>query len=69
MRRELDTTDTRLVTVLELVDAADAAEYIENMCEELSELSARSGLRLLHYMLEVAREEASAQSASLAARN
>lgn len=69
MRRELGTTDPRLVTVLDPVEAADTAEYIGNMCEELSNLSARSGLRLLHYLLEVAREEAAARSSSHARRN
>jgi hypothetical protein len=69
MRHELGTADPRSVTVLDPVEAADTAEYIGNMCEELSNLSARSGLRLLHYLLEVAREEAAAQSSISAKRN
>lgn len=69
MRRELGTVDPKLVTVLDPVEAGDTAEYIANMCEELSNLSARSGLRFLHYLLEVAREEAAAKSSSRATGN
>lgn len=45
-------------SALEPVAASDAADYIEKMCSELSVISSRTGLKFLHYLLEVAREEA-----------
>ena len=46
----------------EVVTARETAEYVENMCAELSRMSDRSGLRFLYYLLEVAREEAATQA-------
>lgn len=36
----------------------EAAAYIEASCAEMSRIAARSDLRLLAYLLDVAREEA-----------
>lgn len=41
-----------------VISAEDAAVYVEKMCAELAEMSERSGLGFLAYLLEVAREEA-----------
>lgn len=56
--------DKEAVVTFQPVGPRDAAAYVAEMCEELSRLSHRSGHRFLHYLLEVAREEAVAQAAN-----
>lgn len=60
-RHEHRFADTEAIVTFRPVSPRDAAAYIENMCEELSHLAHRSDLRFLHYLLEVAREEAATQ--------
>ncbi|MBB4301500.1 hypothetical protein GGD81_000517 [Rhodobium orientis] len=44
---------------------ADTALYIENMCAELRNMAATADLNMLAYLLDIAREEAAAQTISI----
>jgi len=44
---------------------SETALYIERMCGELRNLAAKADLNLLAYLLDVAREEAAQQTASV----